>query len=273
MAGFTDGTIRLFDLTGRLWSPSARSLSGGRGGDSDSEDEDEEEDNIFEQDSDSEDDNEGGPTTSNTVDDEMRDLFDNNSDESDEDDVDPKTSSKRRCSKSSKKSSIPTTTPANTNDTPSASTTGRGRVHSVCSKSNEQYGAVAAQIHAKGVITSLLMDVGIAQDGLYAFGGVLRGSMELIAVDLSKVEAYHDALSAASGGRETRVGSTGSDDMMDGNGGGSAGRIDILDLVSVYRHSDAKLKGFGACTRLRRGGEVEYRLFTGKGIKVRTMEK
>jgi hypothetical protein len=43
----------------------------------------------------------------------------------------------------------------------------------------------------------------------------------------------------------------------------------MLDLVSVYRHSDAKLKGFGACTRVRKDGEVEYRLFTGKGIKVR----
>ena len=64
---------------------------------------------------------------------------------------------------------------------------------------------MAAQIHAKGVITSLLLDVSVAEDGLYAFGGVLRGSMEMVAVDLGKVEAYHDALSALTGGRENRV--------------------------------------------------------------------
>ena len=236
VAGFTDGTIRLFDLTGRLWSPSS-SISSSR-----------HDDDMFDQDSDDDDEDEGRIGAAcgggkKGVDDEMRDLFDDASESSDDDDDG-----------------------TNNNSTLAA---GRGRARSVCSKSNEQFGAVAAQIHAKGVITSLLMDVAIAQDGLYAFGGVLRGSMELIAVDLSKVEAYHDALSAASGGRETRVGTgTGGSDEF-GHGGNSCG-VDILDLVSVYRHSDAKLKGFGACTRLRKGGEVEYRLFTGKGIKVST---
>ena len=43
--------------------------------------------------------------------------------------------------------------------------------------------------------------------------------------------------------------------------------MDILDLIRVYRHGDAKLKGFGACVRLK-GSVPEYRLFTGKGIKV-----
>mmetsp|Transcript_5028 Transcript_5028/g.10634 ORF Transcript_5028/g.10634 Transcript_5028/m.10634 type:complete len:1031 (+) Transcript_5028:134-3226(+) len=235
VAGFTDGTIRLFDLTGRLWSPSS-SISSSRHDD----------DDMFDQDSDDDDEDLGAACGGGKkgVDDEMRDLFDDASESSDDDDAD------------------------GTNNINGTLAAGRGRARSVCSKSNEQFGAVAAQIHAKGVITSLLMDVAIAQDGLYAFGGVLRGSMELIAVDLSKVEAYHDALSAASGGRETRVGTGGgaggSEEL--GYGGNGCG-VDILDLVSVYRHSDAKLKGFGACTRLRKDGEVEYRLFTGKGIK------
>ena len=243
VAGFTDGTIRLFDLTGRLWFPSiSPSSSGGSGCDHD----------FFDQYSDDDDDDdEDVPSIGKKgVDDEMNDLFDNDSDEESDDD-DAATNNLK-------------------SSTSASAAAGRGRARSVCSKSNEQFGAVAAQIHAKGVITSLLMDVAISQDGMYAFGGVLRGSMELIAVDLSKVEAYHDALSAASGGRETRIGTAnGNGDEMGLSGAGSG--VDILDLVSVYRHSDAKLKGFGACTRLRKGGEVEYRLFTGKGIKVRTL--
>lgn len=102
----------------------------------------------------------------------------------------------------------------------------------VCSKAFQRYGAVACQIHARGVHTSLLMHVDCSEDGLYCFGGVIRGSMELVAVDLSHI-----------------------DDSTD-----------LLDLIRVYRHSDAKLKGFGACTRLK-GPTQKYLLLTGKGIK------
>jgi WD40 repeat protein len=102
----------------------------------------------------------------------------------------------------------------------------------VCSKTYQRYGAVACQIHAKGVHTSLIMKVDVSPDGLYAFGGVARGSMELVAVDLSK--------------------------LQDQTG-------DILDHISVETHSDAKLRGFGACTRLK--GTNKYLLLTGKGIK------
>ena len=175
VAGFTDGTIRLFDLTGRLWSPS-RSASGGDLYDQDSDDSDSD---------DSDDDANVSPTrghrrsnSGSAVDDEMRNLFDHDSD--DDDDGEEAGRSGSRMGPSS---------PGTASGPASAA---RGRVASVCSKSNVQFGAVAAQIHAKGVITSLLMDVSIAQDGLYAFGGVLRGSMELIAIDLGNVEAYHD---------------------------------------------------------------------------------
>lgn len=103
----------------------------------------------------------------------------------------------------------------------------------VCSKAFQRYGAVACQIHARGVHTSLLMHVDCSQDGLYCFGGVIRGSMELVAVDLSNI---------------------------------SSSKTDLLDLIRVHRHSDAKLKGFGACTRLE-GPTQKYLLLTGKGIK------
>jgi hypothetical protein len=130
---------------------------------------------------------------------------------------------------------------------------------------NQRYGAVACQIHARGVHTSLLMDVAISEDGLYAFGGVQRGSVELAAVYLGDVENYFDE----------RL--TSSVEEMDDTTDESPG---LLDLIHVDRHADAKLKGFGACTRLWNGWErarngverPEYLLFTGKGIKVRESE-
>lgn len=127
----------------------------------------------------------------------------------------------------------------------------------VLSKENQRFGAVASQIHAKGVITSLLMDVDIAQDSEYCFAGTLRGSMELVAVHLGAVEEY----------LERRLNGTTSNDDGDDD------TADLLDLVTVFRRSDAKLKGFGACTRLRKGANMsgssppEYLLFTGKAIK------
>ena len=143
------------------------------------------------------------------------------------------------------------------------STTKRAGRRVVDSRSNQRYGAVSCQIHARGVHTSLLMDVAVSEDGLYAFGGVQRGSVELAAVYLGDVEAYLDE----------RLLSSSSCDYVD-DGETSVG---LLDLIQVDRHADAKLKGFGACTRLWNGWErarngierPEYLLCTGKGIKVR----
>ena len=130
----------------------------------------------------------------------------------------------------------------------------------VNSHSNQRYGAVACQIHARGVHTSLLMDVAVSEDGLYAFGGVQRGSVELAAVYLGDVENYLDEKLDEQQQIETN----------------DASGVGILDLIQVDRHADAKLKGFGACTRLWNGWDrarngverPEYLLFTGKGIKV-----
>lgn len=126
---------------------------------------------------------------------------------------------------------------------------------------NQRYGAVACQIHSRGVHTSLLMDVAISEDGMYAFGGVLRGSVELAAVYLGDVEEYIDRK------------------LEDPNALGSAAVsnsvVSVLDLIQVDRHADAKLRGFGACTRLWNGWDrskadrPEYLLLSGKGIKVR----
>ena len=151
----------------------------------------------------------------------------------------------------------------------------------VDSRSNQRYGAVSCQIHARGVHTSLLMDVAVSEDGLYAFGGVQRGSVELAAVYLGDVEGYLDerlsssSSSSSSLGRALAAPGLKYDDS-DGRGGDDE-TPGILDLIQVDRHADAKLKGFGACTRLWNGWErarggverPEYLLCTGKGIKVR----
>ncbi len=183
IAGFTDGTLRLFDTTGRLWSQDK---------------------NVKDS---------GSSSSESKVHTDFNNLFDYDSSDSE------------------------------TEIEPSLSTKAKDKY--VMSKSHQHFGAVACQIHAKGVITSLLMDVDCSEDGSFAFGGVLRGSTELVAVHLSPLESYHDQYSS------------------------EAGKVCILDLIKVYRYSDAKLKGFGACTRLKDTTRPEYRLFTGKGIKVR----
>ena len=192
MGGFTDGTLRLFDLTG-----------------------------VFARDKN----NPHSPPTKNSFE------FDDDASSSSDDSLE---SSQRVKSKE--------TTKLN-----------GGLVNS---HSNLRYGAVACQIHARGVHTSLLMDVAISEDGLYAFGGVQRGSVELAAVYLGDIESYLDERLA--------------------NNQVVAFTPCLLDLIQVDRHADAKLKGFGACTRLWNGWEraksgecPEYLLFTGKGIKVR----
>ncbi len=193
IAGFTDGTLRLFDTTGRLWNKN---------------------DHLNADSSSSETNIDG-----NDIEKEMMELFDCDSSESESEfqSLQPSTKAKERV---------------------------------VMSRSHQNFGAVACQIHAKGVITSLLMDVACCEDGLFAFGGVLRGSTELVAVDLSELEEYHNQHN------------TERSEYTKGN-------ACILDLIKVHRFSDAKLKGFGACTRVTNCSRPEYRLFTGKGIKVR----
>eukprot|EP00804_Cyclotella_cryptica_P010784 CCRYP_008733-RB/>CCRYP_008733-RB protein AED:0.03 eAED:0.03 QI:381/1/1/1/1/0.83/6/3101/1099 len=135
----------------------------------------------------------------------------------------------------------------------------------VCSHVNQRFGVVACQIHARGVHTSLLMDVAVSEDGLYAFGGVQRGSVELVAVHLGEVENYLDEKFPGEGGTRNR---------QEHEKQPEDSIVGLLDLVRVDRHADAKLKGFGAVARLwngweraRGGDRPEYLLFTGKGIK------
>jgi WD40 repeat protein len=105
-----------------------------------------------------------------------------------------------------------------------------------------RYGVVAAQLLAKGVHSSLVMDVDVSPDAQWFFTGAARGSVELVAVHVGELEA---AL-----GRD--------DQPLPPN---------MMDLVTVYRHSDAKLRGFSACTRVQTSSSTQYLLLTGRGIK------
>jgi hypothetical protein len=107
--------------------------------------------------------------------------------------------------------------------------------------------------------------VGVAEDCRFAFAGVLRGSAQMIAWDMSKLPTW------ASVKR-------------------SSAKFAVHDLIDAYVHSDAKLKGFGAATRVLNDSVVataqvhtpghradcapraqengaEYRLICGRGIK------
>jgi hypothetical protein len=105
----------------------------------------------------------------------------------------------------------------------------------VASKWCQTYGAVACQIHARGVHTDLLTHVDVCGD--YVFCGVSRGAMELYAVCMKDLEEA------------------------------SCTKNNILDYLQVHVHADAKLKGFGASARLENTKRPTYLLLTGKGIK------
>jgi len=196
IGGFSDGTLRLFDTTGKFHRPSQ-------------------------------------PTANTISAQDLTEFFDCDSSESDQEEEFQDTDKPRLL-------------------TGIGSSRSTEMVRSWDSK-NQTYGAVAAQIHARGVHTKFLMDVGITQDCRFAFGGVRMGSVEMVCVDLNQVEKYHDLNSKKSRFKNNR----------------QHLEVNVLDLVTVHRFSDAKLRGFGACTRIEdsKEGEPRYRLFCGKGIK------
>lgn len=109
------------------------------------------------------------------------------------------------------------------------------------------------------------MDVDVSPDGLWCFAGVLRGSMELLAVHLGALEASYDAQSPPTQPpqQDTLRRPTTTNNKSNGK---HHNHPNLLDHVTVYRHQDAKLRGFGACTKLQTK-QPKYLLFTGKAIK------
>ena len=141
----------------------------------------------------------------------------------------------------------------------------------------QSYGAVACQIHARGVHTDLQTTVDVSPDGRFVFFGVQRGAVELYAVDVSQLEqAVIDTKQRWIDAKIRAVerGEDHTEVQIEDSG-------NILDYLQVYCHSDAKLKGFGACTNMMQQQQRQivmeedgshttnpsYFLLTGKGIK------
>jgi hypothetical protein len=129
---------------------------------------------------------------------------------------------------------------------------------------------VACQIHARGVHTDLITTVDVAPDGKYVFCGVSRGAMELYAVHVEALEEAVLTQRRFKLQKAKQQQQQGSQQQPANDENEQCQSLNILDFIHVYCHSDAKLKGFGACTSMmmsERDGESSYLLLTGKGIK------
>lgn len=107
--------------------------------------------------------------------------------------------------------------------------------------SGSKKGLEVAHIRAKGMHTNLLATVRITEDCRFGFVGVLKGSMEMIAIDMSRLPIWT-----------------------------TKRRQSLRELISIYSHSDSKLRGFGAVCRVKlhqESSQAEYRLLCGRGIK------
>lgn len=110
-----------------------------------------------------------------------------------------------------------------------------------------QKGLLVGHIQAKGLHTNLLMTLKITEDCRYCFAGVMRGSSEMLAIDLGRLPVWESGVGVV----KTRP--------ITNN------KYLLSDLVSTLSHSDAKLRGFGAAVKV--GNKSIYRLVCGKGIK------
>lgn len=129
--------------------------------------------------------------------------------------------------------------------------------------SSYQHGFVVGHIRAKGLHTSLLLSVHVSDDSRFCFAGVMKGSSELVAVDLGGLPCAWSNI----GGRK--------------HGSGDFGEFPI-ELIKNYNHCDPKLRGFCAAVLLSSPSSSKscldedaspvtfpavYRLACGRGIK------
>lgn len=122
-------------------------------------------------------------------------------------------------------------------------------------------GKLIGHIKAKGLHTNLLLTAKITEDCRFCFAGVMKGSSEMLAIDMGKLPVPFG-------------------ETFDGNSTNPKSR-EYYDLeVNVYSHADAKLRGFGAAVRVVQSSnngekneksyycaDSSYRLACGRGIK------
>lgn len=129
--------------------------------------------------------------------------------------------------------------------------------------SSQKNGILLAQIRPKGMHTTLRLTVKLSDDSAICFAGVMKGSSEMIAVDMSSfLLNWNKFVPPSSRGRKPWM-------MPE--------QVDKFysSTYDVYSCSDAKLRGFGAATSIPTndasttdaGFSRRYLLACGMGIK------
>jgi hypothetical protein len=129
--------------------------------------------------------------------------------------------------------------------------------------SDQNDGLLIGQIRARGMHTNLILTVKFSEDGRFVFAGVSKGSSEMLAIDLGRILVDWESEASASS-RTTS----------------EAVQQSQLQNLLTFSFSDAKLRGFGAVTRLDHTAHratpsgssafrisARYRLACGRGIK------
>lgn len=111
--------------------------------------------------------------------------------------------------------------------------------------------------------TNLIVTVKFSQDCRFGFAGVIKGSMEMLAVDVGQIQVWHEA--ALQPPQGTLFTKTKRNSIVDANG--LRHKTNAALLVRTYSHLDPKLRGFGAVSCLHQKSDEKYVLVCGKGIK------
>lgn len=138
---------------------------------------------------------------------------------------------------------------------------------------SQRNGIFLAHIRAKGMHTSFRLNVKIAEDSRMCFAGVLKGSSEMIAVDLSAYQLNWNKISSSS-----LKGNNNKNNLNNSTTSrASSPATTIFDAHQIsagfkyFNYSDAKLRGFGAAIFLpdeKINSETrKYFLACGMGIK------
>jgi WD40 repeat protein len=103
---------------------------------------------------------------------------------------------------------------------------------------SQRNGTFLAHIRAKGMHTSFRLNVKITEDSRMCFAGVLKGSSEMVAIDLSLYQLNWNRAIREKGGKLSR-GAPSPSGAFDNS---------FLHYFRLFSYSDAKLRGFGAAT-------------------------
>jgi hypothetical protein len=113
--------------------------------------------------------------------------------------------------------------------------------------------------------TNLLVTVKFSPDNRFGFAGVMKGSMEMLAVDVGQIPIWHE--SALVGGKPVpKIIGRKTKGVVSIDQFGLRSISKAAPLVCTSSHLDPKLRGFAAVTRLRTETE-KYLLICGRGIK------